>query len=328
MAHVTHETVRPVMSAPSWGGPVVVRPSDGAGLEAWVAGHHDWIDAALLEHGAVLLRGFDIDTPERFSGVATLLTDKLLDYVYRSTPRTTVADRVYTATEYPPDATIPMHNENAFQRDWPMRLVFGCMQPAARGGETPLARSVDVTRRIDPEVRRAFAARKVMYVRNYGHGIDLPWETTFQTESPAEVEAFCAREGIEWEWLPEGRLRTRQTCQALARHPLTGDEVWFNQAHLFHVSSLGEEGQAAMLDTFGENDLPRHAYYGDGGAIDEATLDHIRAAYRAETCTFPWERGDVLLLDNMLVAHSRNPFEGPRKILVGMGTPFSSMPAR
>jgi alpha-ketoglutarate-dependent taurine dioxygenase len=35
--------------------------------------------------------------------------------------------------------------------------------------------------------------------------------------------------------------------------------------------------------------------------------------------SFRWERGDVLLLDNYLVAHGRNPYEGPRKILVAMG---------
>ncbi|MNG41197.1 Taurine catabolism dioxygenase TauD, TfdA family [compost metagenome] len=34
---------------------------------------------------------------------------------------------------------------------------------------------------------------------------------------------------------------------------------------------------------------------------------------------FDWRKGDVILLDNMLAAHARDPFEGPRKIVVAMG---------
>jgi hypothetical protein len=29
------------------------------------------------------------------------------------------------------------------------------------------------------------------------------------------------------------------------------------------------------------------------------------------------------MIDNMLVAHGRNPFSGPRKIVVGMAQPFN-----
>lgn len=33
---------------------------------------------------------------------------------------------------------------------------------------------------------------------------------------------------------------------------------------------------------------------------------------------FPWQTGDVLMLDNMLTAHAREPFQGPRKVVVAM----------
>jgi alpha-ketoglutarate-dependent taurine dioxygenase len=302
--------------------PVMVHRDGAATLAAWTQEHGEWIGAALLEHGAVLFRGFGVDSEQAFRHASAALCGPLLDYVYRSTPRTTVGDRVYTATEYPAEVSIPMHNENAFQRTWPMKLAFCCVRPAATGGETPLARTAAVTRRIDPAILRAFAARGVMYVRNYGHGVDLPWETTFQTSSPAEVEAYCAREGIACEWLPEGRLRTRQVCQGVARHPTTGEELWFNQAHLFHVSSLGPEQRDTLLELFDEADLPRHACFGDGQPIDEATLEHVRRAYEAETSMFPWQAGDVLLVDNMLVAHGRTAFTGARRVLVAMGDPI------
>jgi alpha-ketoglutarate-dependent taurine dioxygenase len=323
MANAT-QGVAAATAVSAWPGPLVVQPDGTANLETYARESRDWIDRALLEHGALLFRGFNVESPAAFGAVAAALSDRLLDYVYRSTPRKTMADNVYTATEYPPDASIPMHNENAYQRDWPMRLMFCCLQPASVGGATPLARSANVTRRIDDTVKQAFMDRRVMYVRNYGMGVDLSWETTFQTTSRADVEAFCQHEGIECEWLPDDRLRTRQVCQAMARHPITHEEFWFNQAHLFHVSSLGAEGQSAMLDVFAEEDLPRNAYFGDGGRIDEEMLEHIRRAYEAEKLAFAWQRGDVLLADNMLVSHGRMPFQGTRQVLAAMARPFSS----
>jgi alpha-ketoglutarate-dependent taurine dioxygenase len=301
------------------GFPVVVEHASPAPFADWAAEHRAWIDATLLECGAVLFRGFAVTTPDRFASGARALCGSLLDYVYRSTPRTQVGAQVYTATEYPASASIPMHNENAYQREWPMRLVFGCLRSAAEGGETPLARTARVTARIRPDVIAAFRERGVMYERNYGGRVDLSWQTTFHTEERKDVEAYCDAHDIAYEWRRDGGLRTRQVCQALAVHPQTGQELWFNQAHLFHPSSLGPQQYAAMREVFGDDGLPRHARYGDGGDIDDAVFAHVRRAYELESRAFPWRDGDVLLVDNMLVCHGRRPFKGSRTVLVAMG---------
>jgi hypothetical protein len=96
--------------------------------------------------------------------------------------------------------------------------------------------------------------------------------------------------------------------------------IWFNQAHLFHVSSLDSEIRDLLLSG---GEPPRNAFYGDGTPIDDSDLDAIRAAYEKETVVFRWQKRDVLLLDNMLTAHGRKPYRGARQIVVGMGRPHA-----
>jgi alpha-ketoglutarate-dependent taurine dioxygenase len=167
------------------------------------------------------------------------------------------------------------------------------------------------------DIVEKFESRKLQYVRNYGN-IDLPWSEVFQTDDKQQVEAFCARNDIAYEWTKDDGLRTRQTTPATAIHPVTHEKVWFNQAHLFHVSGLAEEVARDMLSLYSEEELPRNVYFGDGSPIDIEDLDRIRATYDALKFHFDWQKDDILLLDNMLYTHGRQPFSGERKILVGM----------
>lgn len=299
--------------------PATIRPARfGVDVVAWAAANVDAVEDLLAVHGAVVLQGFKINGSAHFERlISTMYRSELLEYSNRSTPRTQVKGRIYTSTEYPADQTIPMHNENAYTSAWPSRLFFFCVEAAASGGETPVADSRRVHARLDPVLRERFERHGVRYVRNYGC-LDLAWQEVFQTEDPAEVEAFCRARGIAFEWKPDGGLRTSETCQATAVHPRTGEAVWFNQAHLFHVSSLADDVRRALADGMAEEDLPRNATYGDGSPIEADALAQIRAAFDAESVARPWRAGDVLLVDNLLAAHGRRPFTGSRKVLVGM----------
>jgi alpha-ketoglutarate-dependent taurine dioxygenase len=299
--------------------PLVVRPAvTGVDLAAWLKANRGLVSTRLAAHGGLLFRGFEIRSPEQFQECIEAVSAELLEYNYGSTPRSQVSGRIYTSTEYPPDQWIPLHNEMAYARTWPMKIWFFCATPASSGGQTPLADSRKVTARISREIRRRFDERGVLYVRNYGHGVDLPWQAVFQTEDRSQVEDFCRQEGMSFEWRGEERLVTRQKCQASALHPRSLDRIWFNQAHLFHVSALEQRVRDSLSARFGEEELPRNAYFGDGSPLDESELQEIRDAYERETVLFTWEAGDVVLVDNMLTAHGRAPFEGPRKVLVGM----------
>ena len=275
-------------------------------------------DMHLLKVGGMVFRGFEVASAQEFRDFAASFGYPLLSYEFGSTPRSKVHGGVYTSTEYPAHQHIPLHNEQAYTREWPMKIWFYCEVAALEGGETPIADSRAVYQAMDPGIRQRFADKGLMYVRNYGNGLDLPWQAVFNTESPAEVEAFCRKQGIAFAWSEDGELQTRQHCQGVAHHPVTGEAVWFNQAHLFHASALVPEAREVLIDTVGEENLPRNVYYGDGSRIADEELAQVRAVLDSHKVVFPWQAGDVMMLDNMLAAHARSPFKGPRKVLVAM----------
>lgn len=305
--------------------PLLIEPAvpGGIDLAGWAAASRALLAEKLLHHGGILFRGFNLQTPEELEGFVRAVSGESLEYRERSSPRTAVSGNIYTSTDYPPSYPIFLHNESSYQSQWPLRIFFLCAQPAEEGGATPIADCRRVLRHIDPEVRERFARQGWMYVRNFGDGFGLSWSTVFQTTDKAQVERYCRSHGIEVEWKEGNRLRTRAVRPALVRHPRTGETVWFNHATFFHVSTLDPEVRSGLLAELGEDDLPANTFYGDGSPIEPEVMDHLRAAYRRETVSFPWRKGDLLMLDNMTVAHGRAPFSGPRRVLVGMSEPVA-----
>jgi alpha-ketoglutarate-dependent taurine dioxygenase len=304
--------------------PLLVEPSaGGVDLAAWLDAHRERVNGWLVAHGAILFRGFGIDSPERFHAVAAACSRDLMVYKERSSPRTLVREHVYTSTDYPPDQQIFPHNEHSYASRFPMRLLFCCVVPARTGGETPLVDCRRVLQRVPPEIRARFDERGGwMYVRNFNESVGLSWQTVYQTTERSEVEEYCRRNDIRCEWSSDGRLRTIQVRPVVARHPVSGDEVWFNHATFFHVGTLPQELRDGLLQIFDPADLPNNTYYGDGTALEPETLAALQEAYTAEQVSFPWERGDVTLLDNMFTAHGRSAYSGERRVLVAMADPI------
>jgi alpha-ketoglutarate-dependent taurine dioxygenase len=301
--------------------PLVIQPTvKGVNLVTWAESNRAFIETHVLRHGALLFRNFTVSGVKDFEQFIQVISGGALEYRFRASPRTQVGNNIYSSTEYPADQRIFPHNEHAFSPVVPLHLYFLCVTPAQQGGETPIGDTREVTRSIDPAIIERFRQRKVMYVRNYGDGFGLPWQTVFQTTDKAEVETYCRRVGIEVEWKAGDRLRTRQLGPALVRHPGTGEPVWFNHATFFHVSTLEPTIREALLAEFEEEDLPQNTYYGDGSPIESTILEELREAYRRAMITFSWQRGDVMLLDNILVLHAREPYIGPRTVVVGMAT--------
>lgn len=298
--------------------PLVMEPALGnVDLAGWARENRALIESSLYKHGAILFRGFGIRTVDDFEAVALAICPDLFGE-YGDLPREGVSARVYGSTPYPADQPILFHNESSHLPRWPMKQFFFSMIAAEKGGETPLLDCREVYRKLDPALRDRLAEKGLMYVRNFA-GFDVPWQDFFRTSDRSQVEKACREGGMECEWTGSDNLRIRQKSRAVARHPKTGEMVFFNQVQLHHVSCIDEKTRASLRSLFKEDDLPRNVYYGDGTPIEDSVMESIGELYWKTAKMFPWLPGDMIMLDNMLTAHARMPFEGARKIVVAMG---------
>jgi hypothetical protein len=237
---------------------------------------------------------------------------------YGDLPREPMGGKVYSSTPYPADETILFHNEGSHQHRWPMRISFYCVKPSEQGGESPIVDCRRMYQAMDPVVRERFERHGLIYVRNFTEGLDVSWQQFFHTSDRAAVEEYCRNGSLEWEWTRNNGLRTRLRCPAVVTHPTTAEKVFFNQVQLHHPSCLSPAVRHSLLSMVTEEDLPRNVYYGDGSRIEDSVMEDLGVLYRQLTSSFPWQERDVLLINNMLVAHSRNPFVGQRKIVVAL----------
>lgn len=303
--------------------PLVVTPlAEDVDLSAWIGNNQETLRTKLSEHGALLFRGFRIISIEEFEKSAQALCPELFGE-YGDLPRAGVGGNVYMSTPYPADKAILFHNESSHLNSWPMKQWFFCVQPSQEGGETPIVDSRLIYRRLAPEIRERFEQKQLLYVRNFIPGLDVSWQDFFRTTDKTVVEDYCQKANIVCEWKGQDHLRTSQVRSAVARHPLTQEKVFFNQIPLHHFSCLEASVQESLLALFGKENLPRHVYYGDGSPIEDSLVAEIVNLYWENTISFPWQQYDILMIDNMLVAHARKPFAGARKIVVAMGEMFS-----
>jgi hypothetical protein len=293
-------------------------------LPSWIQTNSDLVAARLARTGAVLFRGFAVNSVDAFREVVSCFGKEDLEYRERSSPRTEVTHRIYTSTEYPADQSIFPHNENSYAHVWPRKIFFCCLTPAEEGGATPIVDVRSVYRCVAPEIRRRFEDAGVLYLRNFSEEIGMSWRKAFQTEQRQEVEAIARSAGYRLKWRDDSRLTTWRVGKACGRHPSTGQPIWFNHAAFFHVSTLPLSIRETLAAQLAEDELPNNSYFGDGSPIEEEVIEEIRSCYLAHQLIFDWRGGDVLALDNMLVAHARQPYRGSRRVLVAMKDPFQS----
>lgn len=317
--------LRVVDEAPMHGAMPYVFQARERGVDAlaWLGANKASVEARRSEFGAVLLRGFDLAEIGTFDRVIQLMCRKVIAG-YGDLPEEKGTDRVYGSTPYPNDRRILFHSESSHMASWPLHQFFACVIASQTGGETPIVDVRKIYARLSATLRTRFTDGGLNYVRHFIPGLDVPWQSFFKTRERSEVERQCRASGAVCTWKHDDILMVGQPSQAVAQHPLTGAWSFFNQIMLHHPYFLRSEERSALVSLYGKENLPRLVTFGDGSEIEESTLAELVDLYEQESVAFPWQAGDLLMLDNMSIAHARNPFTGPRKIIVGMGDPIES----
>jgi alpha-ketoglutarate-dependent taurine dioxygenase len=299
--------------------PLVVEPTqDGIVLAEWNKANKDWVEARLLENGGVLFRNFNLPSPADFERAAKAIYGELFGD-YGDLPKNAAGEKIYESTPYPADQMILYHNESSHLPLFPNRISFHCVTPAKAGGCTPIFDTREVLKHIDPKVLEEFRTKGLMYVRNFSKGVDPSWEEFFHTTDKAKVEQMCRDAGSDFEWRADGGLRVINRTKGIVKHPKTKEEMFFNQVQIHHIYCVDEETREGLRALFDEQDLPRNVYYGDGSPIPDETMEHLGQVFEKVAVRGKWQKGDMIMLDNMLVTHARDTFEGPRHIVVAMG---------
>ncbi len=309
---------------------VEVDPESAGNLTAataWTARNSAAIEALTAEAGVVLLRGFALRSPEAFRQIAAAHRPDLRAYVGGDSPRRQLEDKVYSSTEYPAHLEVRLHNELSYAGWSPDRVFFCCLVPAASGGETTIADGRAIFRAIPEEIRTRFTDRGVTYLQHLwdAEGTKGPgksWQETFETDSRSAAESYLREAGMTFEWTGQG-LRCCATHAAALAHPVTGEPCWHNQADQWHrdLPSPKDAVPGSPPPDAGPpppEGLGNHVCFGDGTEIEVADLLAIREAATSCEVTFPWQSGDIMVIDNVAAMHGRKPFSGERRVVVAM----------
>jgi alpha-ketoglutarate-dependent taurine dioxygenase len=282
---------------------------------AYARDHTGALKQELYAYGALLIRGLPPHV-EQFAALCDLFGPPAT-HSELSSLRTRLGEGVYTSTDHPADQMIQMHNEQAYLSYWPKIASFMCVKPPTSGGQTPVADCRNFDEELPANLAHRLRTLGVKYVRNIGSESTIPWKAVYGVNSREELEAYCARRNIEVVWRPDGTPRTISTLPAYVRHPETTTDCFFNNIVSASHHSLAAR-QRAQIEKLFETplDQPNSVLFGDGVPISYGEVQTLLSAYQRRTFQFDWREGDILIADNVLVAHARNPFQGTRKVVV------------
>ncbi|MEU6371939.1 TauD/TfdA family dioxygenase [Streptomyces sp. NPDC046909] len=289
--------------------------------EAWAAAHRDELRAAVAEHGCLLVRGLGLADPATTAAVFRRLADTLMPDREPFAPRRSYADGVYSSSKWPPNQQMCMHHETSYGVEFPGLLLFACLEAPASGGATGVADAAAVLEALPAGLTDRFEREGWILTRTYHDEIGASFAEAFGTEDRAVVERCCRDRSIDFAWQPDGSLRTRQHRPAVLRHPADGRRCWFNQIAFLSEWTMEPEVRAFLVEEYGPDGLPFTTRHGNGDPIDEDVVATINEVYEKHTAREPWRSGDLLLVDNIRTAHSREPFDGPREVLAALADP-------
>jgi alpha-ketoglutarate-dependent taurine dioxygenase len=305
------------------GKPPMLRVDADGDAPDWAAAHRGALRALVSGHGSLLIRGLGLrdalETEAVFRQLANLMTER---EAFAS--RQSYFPAVYSSSKWPPNQPMCMHHELSYLLEFPSLMLFACLSAPSKGGATPVADAASVLDALPAGLIERFERVGWLLIRNYNNEIGPTIAEAFGTDDRPAVESYCRANAIEFEWKADGALRTWQRRSAIARHPVTGRNCWFNQIAFLNEWTIDPELREYLVECYGEDGLPFNTRFGDGEPIGADIVQTINEVYAANTAREPWQSGDLMLVDNVLSAHARERFEGPREVLVAMADPVRS----
>ncbi|MBV1917294.1 MAG: TauD/TfdA family dioxygenase [Sphingomonadaceae bacterium] len=316
--------------------PLWIEPTDTklrTSIEAaaeWMSRNHDAIERALLSFGGVFWRGFPAAGTDDFIQLMERFEPYSKGYSGGTSDRKAIKGQAMEATRTPPHVYIQLHQEMSYMPSNPRALAFYCKQPSATGGETVLCDMRGLLEEIPQDLRRKFEEYGAEYVRNL-RSADVDdfrarpelrhpsWQYRFETDDRDDVSSQLAERGAQCDWHDDGSLTFCTRTPAITVHPQTGDRLYFNQlnSQIQNTYTIGEEREALLQEHYDDTlNRPFAVRFGNGDPFTDEEYLIVHEIFEARKIVFPWQAGDIMLLENKLTAHGRHPFTGERDVQV------------
>ena len=229
---------------------------------------------------------------------------------------------IYSSTKWPANQPMCMHHELSYTLEFPGLMLFACLDRADRGGATGAGRRAGRARRAARRPGRAVRARGLAahpQLQRRDRGVGRGGVRHGRPRPPSSATAGPT--GSSSSGRPDGGLRTRQRRSAVVRHPRPDGAAGSTRSRSSTSGRWTADVREYLVDVYGEDGLPFNTRFGNGDPIGADVVALINEVYEAHTVREPWQAGDLLLVDNIRTAHSREAFDGPREVLVGMADP-------
>lgn len=270
-------------------GPLLV--IKGSGGISPMAVDEAFVERAFRRHGALLLRGFDLDV-----GTFRQFADRFCETsVFNESPNRALIDAKSNiqSVDLGTDP-FPLHPELSREPWRPDACLFACLSAPQSGGETTICDGVEIVRRLPPALVEEMLTRSLLYLQPASPEVLEYWLGTAtpdarQLESPPPQCPYFFRE--------VGGSIMRGFSRPLLHKPMFHDGPAFGNFLLFARDVLG---------------IPHFPRLDDGQCVPDEWLDAVRQTAAPITHAVAWRRGDILILDNSRFMHGRRAIANPR----------------
>ena len=223
---------------------------------------------------------------------------------------------------YPPHLHLLPNGEIHYQRVFPNRILFYCQQPAKAGGRTYIHFAAALEQQL-----AATATGQRLLDNLAAHGLMIEtgfldaahpqkaanyhqsWQERFGSDDKSEAIAIAQSRTDEYDacwWLESNDFSTLMTRITLPAFVAAADGKKYLRFP-----------RIAMDEPDARNGFRRFPL-GNGVELSDAEKALLRRAYVQTQTGYAWQQGDIILMDNIRCAHSREPFTGPRDVWLGM----------